>query len=204
MVAAVFYLLGACCYTHQMVTILHQNSSKPLSEIVNETCKILTNMAKDTHNCHYCIQNHTSNDTISHITQTYTNNVQQQSQLFTLRCVLCLFGIYNVVLVALVYGGPIFINVLSVINVALLFACLFIDKIHVIVLIESTLVLLSTIILLQVTHCFLVVSCANAIGECDDFRRKSCFNPMLSFFIAFLSIINRADSIKCIHLYTIS
>lgn len=148
-----------------MITILQQNSSKPLSKIVKETCEILTNMTKDTYNCHYCIQNHTDNDTISNIIETYTNYVEQQSQLFDLRCVLCLFGIYNVVLVVLVYGGPIFINVLSVINATLLFECLFIDKIHIIVLMESTIVLVSTIIILQVTHCFLVLSGANAIGE---------------------------------------
>jgi hypothetical protein len=95
-------------------------------------------MVEDKHNCHYCLQKHTNNATITKMIEAYDNYVQQQSELIKLRCVLSLFGLFNIFAGFLLYGGPVTINILTTINGAIVLTSLYVDKFNTVVYMEST------------------------------------------------------------------
>ncbi len=70
--------------------------------------------------------------------EAYDNYVQQQSELIKLRCVLSLFGLFNIFAGFLLYGGPVTINILTTINGAIVLTSLYVDKFNTVVYMEST------------------------------------------------------------------
>lgn len=69
------YLIFISAYVNQM-TIFYGHHEKSLSDNMETTYRILKDMVADDYNCYYCINNHTNNDTIMNIIQTYNNHVK--------------------------------------------------------------------------------------------------------------------------------
>lgn len=124
------------------------------------THRVLKNMKKDTHNCYYCVRNNTGNVTIEILLTSYNNHMNQTIELTRLRAILCIFEVLNIVIVFLIYWGPAIINAMLMIGGVSLVAGFFIEGLLSIVLIESIVVLISLIIVIQASQ-----TIVNIIGD---------------------------------------
>jgi len=152
------YLLGISTYVHQMVTVYHSNNSQSLPETLKDVQKLVKSLVEDEHNCYYCLQNNTSNESISKMIQTHDNYVQQQTEFTKLRCVLSLFGLFNILVVFILYGGSVTINILTTINAAIVLTSLYIDKFNTVVYMESTVVCVSLFIILHASYALIIAT----------------------------------------------
>jgi hypothetical protein len=99
------------------------------------------------------------------IIQTYNNHVKQQMELVRFRVVLYIFGIFNIIIVFIVYYGPVTINLLTTANAVLLLSSLFVDKFDVMIFMESIVVFMSVVIIFQVSYCIVITICSISIRE---------------------------------------
>jgi hypothetical protein len=120
--------------------------------------KVLSNMVEDNYNCHYCIKSHTSHDIIEKTLELHNDHMQQQKHLSGLRIILSVFSVYHVLLVFVIYGGPVLINTLTSINIFLIIIVQFVEQFDAIMFIESLVVLVATVIAVQSSYCLIVAS----------------------------------------------
>ncbi|CAF3146406.1 unnamed protein product [Rotaria socialis] len=139
-----------------MITLYDQNGTKSFDKSHNDAFKILQNMTLDEHNCHYCILNHTTYDDIKKILQVHDSTVHRDTTLFRLRLILHIFGTFNVLLVFVVYGGPPIINSLTCISALCLLIAPFIEKIYLMVYLESSVVLVATVWTTQSSYVIII------------------------------------------------
>jgi hypothetical protein len=148
-----------------MTIVYNHHHEKSLSDYMETTHRILKDRVADDYKCYYCLSNHTNNDTLMNIIQTYNNHVKQQMELVRLRVVLYIFGIFNIIIVFIVYYGPVTINLLTTANAVLLLSSLFVDKFDVMIFMESIVVFMSVVIIFQVSYCIVITICSISIRE---------------------------------------
>lgn len=138
--------------------VYNQNFTQSVAENGEDAFEILHNMVRDEYLCHYCIKNHSSFDNINKILEIHKGHAQQRLRVSRLRLVLNIFGIFNIVLVCIVYGGPAIINSLTCITALCILIAPFVNKFSVMIFIESSVVLLATVVTIQCCYCIIVAT----------------------------------------------
>ena len=143
-VVFVSYQLGQV-HIHRHNGNLHFNNMKT-------AVKILNKVNADKYHCFHCISKHLTNQTILKLNQTFNDLLQQQIQIKRMRFILYLFSLFNIVLVSVVFPGPLILNILSFINVIFLFLGLYVDQFDVVICIESVVVLVSVVSFFYISY----------------------------------------------------
>ena len=84
----------------------------------------------------------------------------QQAETNRLRIILSLFSIFNIIVVFVIYYGPMIINTLSIVNALTMLFGVVLNRFVLSIYIESLVILLSIIICFQTTYIISIVVCA--------------------------------------------
>jgi hypothetical protein len=144
----IVYSLCFYSYVYQMTILYYQNDALLIKKS-ESAFQILRNMSDDQHSCYHCVMHHITDDHIKKILEIRSNNIEHQLKISNVRLILNLFGIFNVVLVFIVYGGPVIINCLTCINALFILIVPFIKDFHYVIYIESFAVIFATVITIQ-------------------------------------------------------
>jgi hypothetical protein len=106
-------------------------------------------MASDEYLSRYCIGHHTSHENITEIIRIHGALIGQQATVVRLRIALNVLAVFNVVIPSIVFGGLFVINTMSCIRCICLIVAQYIDQIHRVVLLESVVAIVGTIIAIQ-------------------------------------------------------
>ncbi len=138
-----------------MLNLYYQNDTQSLVK-QEDAFKILRSMTQVEYNCYYCITNRTNHAIIGQILQIHDNGIEQQLKVSHVRLVLNLFGIFNIVLVFIVYGGPAIFNFLTCINGLCILIVPFVKHFHYMIYMESSVVFVSTVVTMQSLYCIII------------------------------------------------
>jgi hypothetical protein len=86
-------------YSYQVGQVYnHRHDGSSLSNNMEKAIQILKEMNEDKYHCFHCISNHTTNETISKLTEMSNDLLQQQIQIKRMRFILYLFSMFNIVI----------------------------------------------------------------------------------------------------------
>jgi len=135
----------------------HQNDAL-LIDKSEGAFQILRNMSDDQNICYHCVMHHITNDHIKKILEIRSSNIEYQLKISNVRWILNLFGTFNVVLVFIVYGGPVIINCLTCINALFILIAPFVIHYHYVIYIESFAVIIATVITMQSFYSLIIAA----------------------------------------------
>jgi hypothetical protein len=141
-----------------MVMFYYQNGTQSLDKNDENTFQILQNMAEDKFNCYQCINNHTNYVDIKKILKAHDGDVEEQLKLSSLCLFLNIFGIFNIIVVFIVYGEPTIINSLTCINAVYILAAPFVKQFNHMIYMESSVIFITTIVTIQSYYCIIIAT----------------------------------------------
>lgn len=141
-----------------MLMFYHEevNNKQQFDVIDDKGFEILKNMMNDIHKCHYCIATHSSPHIKTKILQVHQLNMEKDLKIRNIRLVLNLSALMNMLIIYIVYGGPQVINRLLIINGVFIIIAPFIENLHYMIYIESSVILVSTVIAIQSSYSIII------------------------------------------------
>jgi len=145
-------------YANQ-IYIFNGTTSSLAEDKSNDIYVFLKRIVEDEYNCYYCINTNSSTSAVRHMIEINQNYHDEQLEMSLTRSLFNIFGFLNIIIVYFVYGGPLLINILALINCVMLLASLFIKQLSVLVWMESFVVFMFVFIVLQTSYVLIINVC---------------------------------------------
>lgn len=145
-------------YANQ-IYIFNGTTSSLAEDKSNDIYVFLKRIVEDEYNCYYCINTNSSTSAVRHMIEINQNYHDGQLEMSLTRSLFNIFGFLNIIIVYFVYGGPLLINILALINCVMLLASLFIKQLSVLVWMESFVVFMFVFIVLQTSYVLIINVC---------------------------------------------
>lgn len=153
----VVFLLCIFLLLHQILNYIQQNESYAYVKQDAETLfKLLGNMSLDKYYCYHCVHVHVTHQKLKQMLQARNEIVQQEKQLRLLRINLNVIGTFTTVHVFFVFGGSMIINITACVTSICTLSALFVDNFQLMISIESSIIVCSTIVTCKSIYCLVV------------------------------------------------
>jgi hypothetical protein len=137
-----------------------------LQENLNKSGKLLIKFFKDEHTCFHCLSTHSSFQEVEDMGKKVQYQVAKETAYKKTRNVYNILAFLNIIMVFMIFGGPLLINITSIINSLFICLSMFLAD-SIMIFLEGFIVITSAIIFLKV---FIVMT--TAINNFDRRKRQ--------------------------------
>jgi len=151
------YVFGMSLFSYQLA-LVNQHNFTLFTTGKEILIKILEKPNEDEKNCYWCIKNNSEYDIIQKVLNKFADGLKQDSHISKMKFVSDLLGLFNVILMFIIYGGPRLINFLTFINCLCMLLIAFINEPQFVLYLECSVVIVTSVIVCQCLYVLFLVA----------------------------------------------